>query len=558
MTRRLLCALFAAILVLCPLLLTGCDEEKAPAPLSLSASSTERTISVRWDAAEGADRFRLFKKNTADGKDFRFVCDVTDGFSYTDEYVEKEKEYVYKIKAFAGASVIAEGICAPVRLGPSPEITIIRQIKSLTYEAQWDKLDTECVLYGKTSSEWREIGRSKDGFLRFENTNNYSEIAVSTTAADAILSSSVTLGTPGSVFAVTALDDWTNVVELGISEGDWKYEIARSETSNGVFTTVGSAENDVFYDVKEEDDTKTYWYRLRCLGDRFESAWSEPVRLGTNQREIYYLPVIVYHELLPENERAQKDLHDEDVITPEDFQNDLIWLKEHGYTSISAAELIAFLEGEAELPEKPILLTFDDGKYSVYEWAWPILTKHGMKATLAVIGSQIDSATKAPQERENADAAFCTWDELAEMSASGAIEIISHTQNMPAFSRDGRQGANVAEGETASQYAPLASADAKQILGKIEEATGAAIPAMAYPYSIRSEESDRAWIAAGYKLLLCGNSGSVHTSKWNPMIREAGLNLYSTKLRRFTRLEDTSVEWFLQSFENMLVRNGEE
>ncbi len=555
-TRKISTATCATFLILlCAVLLFGCSNEKPPTEFAVYASATERKISLRWDEVAGADRFRLFKK-AEDKNDFRFVCDLTGVCSYTDEYVEKGKTYSYKVKAYKEAEVIAEGLCETSGPLPSPEITLIRQIGISTYDVEWNNGSGECIVYGKTLSGWSEVGRSERGSLRFENTGGYTDLSVSSKDTDAIRSAPVPFGASGKVLAVTSVDDWTNAVEVDLPAGEWKYELARSLTKDGEYVTIGSGDEKVFYDVKEEDDTESYWYRVRCTGDRFESVWSEPVELGTNSKAVSYLPVFVYHELVPENEREGKEVFDDDLITPADFESDLIWLKEHGYTAIFAADLIRFLEGKGTLPAKPILLTFDDGKYSVYKYAAPLLVKHGMKATLAVIGSEIDAATEFPDERQTADAPFCTWDELKEMHDSGAVEIVSHSMYMHSYTHEGRHGANVSENETAEQYLPLAQTDAELILGKIEQVTGSSVPVLAYPYSIRSDESDKAWLAAGYKILFCGNSGSVHTSKWNPMIREAGLNTYSSRLRRIGRTEDTPIGTFLQSYEKYLAQKA--
>ena len=556
MKLRLRAALAAAILILCAILLPGCaEEERDPESLSVSASATEKTVSVRWDAFEGADRFRLYKK-AADKDDFRFVCDFTDVYSFTDEYVEKGIDYVYKVKAYEGAKVIAEGLCSTTGLLVSPEITFIRQIEGETYEVEWDGNERKCAVYGKNASGWSELGQSENGRLRFENTENYTALSVMSNDKDAIRSAAVAFGGSGNVIAVTTLDESTNAVELDIPAGNWKYELSRSETKDGEYSSVGSGDKNVFYDVKEEDDNIPYWYRVRCFGDRFESVWSEPCQVGTDQKKVFYLPVLMYHEFVPLDERGEGNIFDEDYITPDEFENDLIWLKENGYTTITVADLIGFLEGEGTLPEKPILLTIDDGKYSVYKRAMPLLLKYGMKASLSVIGSEIDSATESPDGRESLPDSFCTWDEIKAMHDSGAIEIVSHSQNLHKFSQSGRHGADVSEGETAEQYLPIAQTDAKLILGKIEQVTGEAVPALAYPYSIRSDESDKAWLASGYKILLCGNDHEVSTSRLNPMISEAGLNDHSARLRRIGRIGGTPLLTYLRSYEDLTAQNA--
>ena len=553
MTMRKFIVTFAAFITVCSLFLTGCGSETPdPLELAMSAEIAEESISLSWDSVEGADIFRLLRK-TREDSDFRFVCDITEGSGYTDENIEQGIDYIYKVKVYDGAVMIAEGICDPVGIPFPPRISAVRQIEGKTFEVEWDRTDTECVVRGKDASGWHEIGRSNNGLLRFENTNDCTELSVYAVGASAEESEAVTICASSSVLAVTALDTWTNAVELGVSNGDWTFEVARSETGNGEYTTIGSSDENVFYDTKIAEDTVPYWYRFRCHGDRFEGAWSEAVQLGAGGRDIVYVPVMMYHEFLPQGERGE-DAFDEDIITPEEFENDLKWLKANGYTTIVTADLAAYLEGNAELPDKPIILTIDDGKYSVYKSGWPLLKEYGMKASLAVIGSQIDAATADPQAREASSAPYCTWDEIKEMSDSGAMEIVSHTQSMHAYTHNGRHGADCAPGETVEDLLPSAHADARTIMNKIEQLTGSPVTAMAYPFSIRSSVSDRTWMETGYKLLLCGNNDEVHYSKWNPMIREAGLNSHSALLRRIGRVEDTPINVYLRRYEELIAK----
>ena len=83
------------------------------------------------------------------------------------------------------------------------------------------------------------------------------------------------------------------------------------------------------------------------------------------------------------------------TVTPGKFRSDLETVLAMGYTPVLPRELAA---GDA-LPEKPILITFDDGYLSNYEYAWPILEKYGMVATILWWGPPraIPSTTKTPR-----------------------------------------------------------------------------------------------------------------------------------------------------------------
>ena len=99
------------------------------------------------------------------------------------------------------------------------------------------------------------------------------------------------------------------------------------------------------------------------------------------------------------------------------FDAQMDYLVESGYTSISPEELYKALNGEISLPEKSVLITFDDGYVDNYTNAFPILKYYGLKATIFVIPALVDK-----------DARYLTWEQLLEMEQSG-VTAQSHTLN---------------------------------------------------------------------------------------------------------------------------------
>ena len=63
-------------------------------------------------------------------------------------------------------------------------------------------------------------------------------------------------------------------------------------------------------------------------------------------------------------------------------------LQVKGYTAITVSDLLAYVQDGADLPEKPVMITFDDGYYNNYIYAYPLLKQRGMKAVVSIIGSQ--------------------------------------------------------------------------------------------------------------------------------------------------------------------------
>ncbi len=125
------------------------------------------------------------------------------------------------------------------------------------------------------------------------------------------------------------------------------------------------------------------------------------------------IPIIMYHDIT-----AVKDV-DWDV-TPEDLEKHFQMLQEGGYTPITMDRMVNHLRTGSQLPEKPVLLTFDDNYTGQYKYAFPLLKKYNYPAVWSVHTRFVGTAGKKPK---------ATWDELREMQKSGLITIASHTVN---------------------------------------------------------------------------------------------------------------------------------
>lgn len=125
------------------------------------------------------------------------------------------------------------------------------------------------------------------------------------------------------------------------------------------------------------------------------------------------IPIIMYHDIT-----AVKDV-DWDV-TPEELEKHFQTLQEGGYTPITMDRMVNHLRTGAQLPEKPVLLTFDDNYVGQYKYAFPLLQKYNYPAVWSVHTRFVGTAGKKPK---------ATWDQLREMQKSGLITVASHTVN---------------------------------------------------------------------------------------------------------------------------------
>lgn len=124
------------------------------------------------------------------------------------------------------------------------------------------------------------------------------------------------------------------------------------------------------------------------------------------------VPILMYHyvsEIPPGADRLRRDL----TVTPEAFRAQLQYLADAGYHPITLTDLYLYLTQGYPLPEKPVVLTFDDGYRDAYEVVFPLLLEYGFPGTFFVLAT--------PMHQESVD--YITWAQAKEMSDAGmAIE----------------------------------------------------------------------------------------------------------------------------------------
>lgn len=160
----------------------------------------------------------------------------------------------------------------------------------------------------------------------------------------------------------------------------------------------------------------------------------EPFPMGTRNK----VSILCYHEI---DDRADS-LIPGYSIKPELLADQLAWLKKQGFHFVSVDDIVADRSGRRPLPEKAILLTFDDGYHSFYTHAFPVLKKFQAPAVVALVGHWLDTGTNTIDfdgkgiPRHD----FMTWDELRELQASGLVEFASHSYAMHRGVRANPQG----------------------------------------------------------------------------------------------------------------------
>lgn len=140
------------------------------------------------------------------------------------------------------------------------------------------------------------------------------------------------------------------------------------------------------------------------------------------------LLVLSYHDI--RDDVAPKGDPDPFAVSTRNFAMHLDWLRAHGYVPVSAQAVREARAGRRSLPDKAVLITFDDGLRSTYTHAYPLLRSYGYPALVAVVTSWMDLPADARVPYGSRDFTredFLTWEQLREMQASGLVEVGSHS-----------------------------------------------------------------------------------------------------------------------------------
>lgn len=104
--------------------------------------------------------------------------------------------------------------------------------------------------------------------------------------------------------------------------------------------------------------------------------------------------VLCYHNIGTKEEKQNFPEEQPWIIEVSNFEEQLKYLKEHKYKTLTLEEFYRWKQGEIKLPYKSVLITFDDGFLSNYQYAFPLLKKYDMNATVFLIGSYIKTSDK--------------------------------------------------------------------------------------------------------------------------------------------------------------------
>ena len=238
-------------------------------------------------------------------------------------------------------------------------------------------------------------------------------------------------------------------------------------------------------------------YDAAATWRRIEGIYRQARAIASGRR----VPVVMYHRVVEQPPEGRHGIW----VTRERFAAQLDSLARRGCTTIGFAEYAAFLAGEAGLPKRPVILSFDDGYADNCTVALPLLRERGMKAVVFLIGDARITTNAWDVAQGESEVPLLAGEQVREMADAG-IEFGSHTRShaaLPGLPAD-RLRVEVAGSRRA-----------------IEERVGAPILSLCYPYGAVDAAAKEAVAEAGYAFGVASDSGPLRIGEDLYEIRRA-------------------------------------
>lgn len=194
------------------------------------------------------------------------------------------------------------------------------------------------------------------------------------------------------------------------------------------------------------------------------------------------IPIIMYHQISTRSDNLGKY-----ILSLDQLESDLKYIKNSGFTTVDVADLIDYVSGEGKLPDKPIMLTFDDGYETGYTVLYPLMKKYGMCAVVSVIGSLADLYSQLDDHNDRYS--YMTWDEIKELSKTSEIEIQNHSYDMHYSESGKRKGIAKLKGESSDDYYNALYADVGKMQLLLMKKAEYKSTAIAYPFGSYTKET---------------------------------------------------------------------
>lgn len=208
-----------------------------------------------------------------------------------------------------------------------------------------------------------------------------------------------------------------------------------------------------------------------------------PNPLGVTADGVRTVPILCYHRVGPGASKMN--------VTLARFEAQLDWLAANGWHVVRLSEFAEFMAGRRPLPQRAVVLTFDDGYENFHRHAWPLLRQRGLPATLFVYTDFIGSRDAL------------SWAQMEELVRSGLVDVQAHSKSHRNLVERGADESDAAYRRRLDTELRAPRATIERRLAALDHS----VTQMAYPYGDANEAVLEAMQRHGYELGLTVNVG---------------------------------------------------
>ncbi|MDG2915272.1 poly-beta-1,6-N-acetyl-D-glucosamine N-deacetylase PgaB [Bisgaard Taxon 10/6] len=208
-----------------------------------------------------------------------------------------------------------------------------------------------------------------------------------------------------------------------------------------------------------------------------------------------HLGILCYHNVIDESVPNKHQQYFPQTISAQTLITHFNWLRNNGYKPVSLQQIMDARNGGHPLPDKAVLLTFDDGYESFYNVIYPLLKAYNYPAVYAIVTDWVNTPNNRKISYGNQKLnrnEFVTWQQLREMQASGLIEMASHTNDLHHGINANPAGSSLpaviapayrnGQYETSTEYKNKLRKDFQRSYDLLKKNVGVAPRAMVWPY----------------------------------------------------------------------------
>lgn len=211
------------------------------------------------------------------------------------------------------------------------------------------------------------------------------------------------------------------------------------------------------------------------------------------------LTILMYHNTLAKGKKQSVY-----CINQDNLRKDFEYLRNNGYNVISCQSLIEHVDNGVALPDKAVILTFDDGYLNNITYALPLLEEFGYSGLFSVVG---DYTAFDKNGKGGGDFIYFGWDDIAQVAKNANVEIGLHSYSM--HNTRPRLGVSQLKSESDEEYKQAFASDTQKLVDKLGE-LGVTSNIYAYPYGKYTKISESVLKDKGVVMTLTCNEGINH------------------------------------------------